>query len=154
MAGCAPADMDFLQAYDDYPVINLMQMEDLGFCAKNEGPEFVRRHSFTIDGSFPFNTNGGQLSVGQAGAAGGYLGLTEALRQLTGTAGGTGGRRPRRHGERFRHDQLRPRAVHRRGHPGAERRMTQPWPSLPRKIRSRTRQPTLPPGWRSRAALG
>ena len=70
MAGCAPADMDFLQAYDDYPVINLMQMEDLGFCAKNEGPEFVRRHSFTIDGSFPFNTNGGQLSVGQAGAAG------------------------------------------------------------------------------------
>ena len=80
--------MDFLQAYDDYPVINLMQMEDLGFCAKNEGPEFVRRHSFTIDGSFPFNTNGGQLSVGQAGAAGGYLGLTEALRQLTGTAGG------------------------------------------------------------------
>ena len=69
MAGCAPADMDFLQAYDDYPVINLMQMEDLGFCAKNEGPEFVRRHSFTIDGSFPFNTNGGQLSVGQAAAA-------------------------------------------------------------------------------------
>ena len=89
MAGCAPADMDFLQAYDDYPVINLMQMEDLGFCAKNEGPGFVRRHRFTIDGSFPFNTNGGQLSVGQAGAAGGYLGLTEALRQLTGTAGGT-----------------------------------------------------------------
>ena len=67
MAGCAPADMDFLQAYDDYPVINLMQMEDLGFCAKNEGPGFVRRHRFTIDGSFPFNTNGGQLSVGQAG---------------------------------------------------------------------------------------
>ncbi|MFG0229322.1 thiolase family protein [Achromobacter sp. 413638] len=89
MAGRAPADMDFLQAYDDYPVINLMQLEDLGFCAKNEGPEFVRRHGFTIDGSFPFNTNGGQLSVGQAGAAGGYLGLTEALRQLTGTAGGT-----------------------------------------------------------------
>ena len=49
----------------------------------------MRRHRFTIDGSFPFNTNGGQLSVGQAGAAGGYLGLTEALRQLTGTAGGT-----------------------------------------------------------------
>ena len=30
------------------------------------------------------STSGGQLSVGQAGAAGGYLGLVEALRQLTG----------------------------------------------------------------------
>ena len=62
------ADMDFLQAYDDYPVINLMQMEDLGFCAKNEGPGFVRRHRFTIDGSFR-SPNGGQLSVGQPPAA-------------------------------------------------------------------------------------
>ena len=89
MADAAPADMDFLQAYDDYPVINLMQMEDLGFCAKGEAPQFVRANTFTVDGSFPFNTNGGQLSVGQAGAAGGYLGMVEALRQLTGTAGGT-----------------------------------------------------------------
>ena len=32
----------------------------------------------------PLNTSGGQLSVGQAGAAGGYLGMTEAVRQLTG----------------------------------------------------------------------
>ena len=83
-AGIKPADVDFLQAYDDYPVINLMQIEDLGFCAKGEGPQFVRAHSFTYDGSFPFNTGGGQLSVGQAGAAGGHLGVVEAIRQLTG----------------------------------------------------------------------
>lgn len=88
-AGVAPADVDFLQAYDDYPVINMMQIEDLGFCAKGAAPQFVRDHSFTIDGSFPFNTNGGQLSVGQAGAAGGYLGMVEALRQLTDQAGNT-----------------------------------------------------------------
>ncbi len=86
-AGVTPDDVDFLQAYDDYPVINVMQIEDLGFCAKGEGPEFIRQHTFTVDGSFPFNTNGGQLSVGQAGAAGGYLGMVEALRQLTDTAG-------------------------------------------------------------------
>ncbi|MBV9914730.1 MAG: hypothetical protein JOZ93_19295, partial [Sinobacteraceae bacterium] len=58
-------------------------LEDLGFCAKGEGPQFVRSHSFTLDGSFPLNSSGGQLSVGQAGAAGGFLGLTEALRQVT-----------------------------------------------------------------------
>ena len=38
----------------------------------------------------PLNTSGGQLSVGQAGAAGGYLGLVEAIRQLTGQALGRG----------------------------------------------------------------
>jgi len=85
-AGAGPADMDFVQTYDDYPVISLMQLEDLGFCAKGEGPAFVRRHSFTHDGSFPLNTSGGQLSVGQAGAAGGFLGMVEAIRQLAGQA--------------------------------------------------------------------
>jgi acetyl-CoA acetyltransferase len=86
-AGAGPEDMDFVQTYDDYPVISLMQIEDLGFCAKGEGPAFVRKHGFTHDGSFPLNTSGGQLSVGQAGAAGGFLGLVEAIRQLTGAAG-------------------------------------------------------------------
>lgn len=89
MAGVAAADMDFVETYDDYPVISMMQFEDLGFCAKGEGPEFVRGHSLTNDGSFPHNTSGGQLSVGQAGAAGGYLGLVEAIRQLSGAVLGT-----------------------------------------------------------------
>jgi acetyl-CoA acetyltransferase len=86
-AGAGPADMDFLQTYDDYPVIVAMQLEDLGFCGKNAAPEFIRRNTFTHDGSLPHNTSGGQLSVGQAGAAGGFLGLVEAIRQLTGEAG-------------------------------------------------------------------
>ncbi len=46
----------------------------------------MRRESFTADGSFPLNTSGGQLSAGQAGAAGGFLGLVEILRQVTGQA--------------------------------------------------------------------
>jgi acetyl-CoA acetyltransferase len=86
-AGVAPGDLDFVETYDDYPVISLMQLEDLGFCGKGEGAAFVRKHSFTHDGSFPLNTSGGQLSVGQAGAAGGFLGMVEAIRQLTGEAG-------------------------------------------------------------------
>jgi len=86
-AGVGPADIDFVQTYDDYPVIVMMQFEDLGFCAKGEGPAFVREHSLTFDGSFPNNTSGGQLSSGQAGAAAGFLGMTEAIRQLTDQAG-------------------------------------------------------------------
>jgi acetyl-CoA acetyltransferase len=82
MAGLKPADMDFVETYDDYPVIVMMQLEDLGFCKKGEGPDFVRAQSFTTAGTFPHNTSGGQLSVGQAGAAGGLLGMVEAMRQL------------------------------------------------------------------------
>jgi len=85
-AGIGPADIDVIEVYDDYPVVCVFQIEDLGFCAKGEGPEFIRRHSFEANGSFPFNTSGGQLSVGQAGAAGGTLGLVEAIRQVTGRA--------------------------------------------------------------------
>ena len=84
MAGLTPDAVDFVQTYDDYPVIVMMQFEDLGFCKKGEGPDFVRTHTFTNDGSFPHNTSGGQLSVGQAGAGGGLLGLVEAVRQLIG----------------------------------------------------------------------
>jgi acetyl-CoA acetyltransferase len=85
-AGVGPADIDVIEVYDDYPVVCVFQIEDLGFCAKGEGPDFIRRHSFEANGSFPFNTSGGQLSVGQAGAAGGTLGLVEAIRQVTGQA--------------------------------------------------------------------
>ena len=82
-AGVEPSDIDFVQTYDDYPVMSLIQLEDLGFCEKGGGPEFVRRNTFTTDGSFPINTSGGQLSVGQAGCAAGFLGLVESIRQLT-----------------------------------------------------------------------
>jgi acetyl-CoA acetyltransferase len=87
-AGVGPQDVDFLQAYDDYPVINVLQFEGLGFCRQGEGADFIRANTFEADGSFPFNTSGGQLSVGQAGAAGGHLGITEAIRQLTGETAG------------------------------------------------------------------
>jgi acetyl-CoA acetyltransferase len=81
-AGLGPEDVDFFEAYDDYPVINCLQLEGLGFC--DHAPDFIRKNTFTLEGSLPFNTSGGQLSVGQAGAAGGFLGLVQALRQVTG----------------------------------------------------------------------
>ena len=60
-----------------------MQIEDLGFCAKGDAAPFVRDRDLTTQGNFPFNTSGGQLSAGQAGAGGGYIGVVETIRQLT-----------------------------------------------------------------------
>ena len=87
-ADVKPEDLDLVQFYDDYPVIVMMQYEDLGFCGKGEGPAFVRSRTLGRAGSLPTNTSGGQLSVGQAGAGGGYIGLVETVRQLSGQAKG------------------------------------------------------------------
>ena len=83
-AGIEPKDIGFVQAYDDYPVIVMMQLEALGFCKRGEAVKLVREKRLTTDGDLPLNTSGGMLSLGQPGAAGGMLGMNEALRQLTG----------------------------------------------------------------------
>lgn len=86
-AGLGADAMDFVQAYDDYPIMVAIQLEDLGFCRKGEVGPFLERHRLTWDGTFPLNTGGGQLSCGQTGGGGGMIGLTEAVRQLRGEGG-------------------------------------------------------------------
>ncbi|MGE0716952.1 MAG: thiolase family protein [Alphaproteobacteria bacterium] len=86
-AGAGPADMRFVQAYDDYPIMVAIQLEDLGFCRKGEIGPFLAERRMTWDGDLPLNTGGGQLSCGQTGGGGGMIGLTEAVRQLRGEAG-------------------------------------------------------------------
>jgi acetyl-CoA acetyltransferase len=83
-AGIEPSDVDFVQAYDDYPVIVMLQLESLGICEPGHAAQLFRTRSTGHDGDLPINTNGGMMALGQAGAAGGFCGMTEALRQLTG----------------------------------------------------------------------
>lgn len=84
MAGISPTDVDAAQLYDCYTITVLLTLEDAGFCAKGEGMQFVREHDLTFGGDFPLNTGGGQLSVGQAGLAGGMTQVVEAVRQIMG----------------------------------------------------------------------
>jgi acetyl-CoA acetyltransferase len=86
-AGIRRSGLDFVQLYDDYPIMEVIQLEDLGFAPKGQGGRFVEEHDLSIGGELPINTGGGQLSCGQAGAAGGMIGLLEAVEQLLGRAG-------------------------------------------------------------------
>lgn len=86
-AGLGPQDMGFVQAYDDYPIMVAIQLEDHGFCEKGDVGRFLESHRMTWDGTLPLNTGGGQLSCGQCGAGGGMIGLVEAMRQLRGEGG-------------------------------------------------------------------
>ena len=64
-----------------------MCLEDAGFCEKGEIGPFFDSVDTTYKGSFPINTDGGQLSAGQtAGGAGGFRHVIEGVRQLMGRA--------------------------------------------------------------------
>jgi len=86
MAGLKPSDVDAAEIYDCYTITVLLTLEDAGFCAKGEGMAFIREHDLSCGGDFPVNTHGGQLGMGQAGAAGGMTQVVEAARQLMGRA--------------------------------------------------------------------
>ena len=66
-ASMTPGDIDMVQVYDDYPVIALMQLEDLGFCQKGAGGRFLAETDLSVTGTLPVNTGGGQLSAGAGG---------------------------------------------------------------------------------------
>lgn len=86
-AGVGPKDLHFVQLYDDYPVMEFIQLEGLGISPKGRTHEWLRKTDVTYRGDFPINTGGGQLSAGQAGASGGMIGVVEGVLQLRGEAG-------------------------------------------------------------------
>ena len=84
-AALAPEEIGVASVYDDYPAMVLVQLADLGFVPDGDLDRFTRERIATR--RLPLNTSGGQLSAGQAGAAGGMHGLVEAVRQLRSEAG-------------------------------------------------------------------
>jgi acetyl-CoA acetyltransferase len=84
MAGIGPGDVDVLAVYDPFTIVTLMQIEDMGFCAKGEAGPFAEGGGLSFDGGrLPTNTHGGLLSHAYV------LGIShvvEIVRQLRGEA--------------------------------------------------------------------
>jgi acetyl-CoA acetyltransferase len=83
-AGFGPDALDLASVYDDYPVMVLLQLSELGLVPGGDASRFL---ALLDEERWPLNTSGGQLSAGQAGAAGGLHGLVESVLQLRGEAG-------------------------------------------------------------------
>lgn len=81
MAGITPADIDVLEPYDSFTITVLLALEDLGFCPKGQGGDFVQDGRLRPGGGLPAMTSGGGLSYCHPGALGLLL-LVEAVRQL------------------------------------------------------------------------
>jgi acetyl-CoA C-acetyltransferase len=86
-AGVAPRDIRYASLYDSFTITVLMQLEDLGFCAKGEGGRFVADGNLIAGvGKLPVNTDGGGLSNNHPANRGGMTKVIEAVRQLRGQA--------------------------------------------------------------------
>jgi len=86
-AELTPADIRMFQPYDDFLIAILLQLEQIGFCERGQGSDFILNTDFSFNGKLPLNTGGGQISAGQPGLAGGGLNLVEAVRQMFGDGG-------------------------------------------------------------------
>ncbi|MDR7170799.1 acetyl-CoA acetyltransferase [Nocardia kruczakiae] len=78
-----PADMQAAILYDHFTPFVLMQLEELGFCGRGEGKDFVADGAIEIGGRLPLNTHGGQL--GEAYIHG-MNGIAEGVRQIRGSS--------------------------------------------------------------------
>jgi acetyl-CoA acetyltransferase len=86
MAGVTHSDLGLVMIYDSFTYTVLVTLEDLGFCKKGEGAEFVAGQRTAPGGAFPLNTSGGGLSYTHPGMYGIFL-VVEAVRQLRGECG-------------------------------------------------------------------
>src|ERR1700723_198732 len=86
-AGVTPTDIKYVSIYDSFTITVVMQIEDLGFCAKGEGGKFVADGNLISGvGKLPFNTDGGGLCNNHPANRGSMTKMLEAVRQLRGEA--------------------------------------------------------------------
>ncbi len=84
-AGVSPQEIDVLMAYDSFSITAMCMIEDLGFCSKGEGGDYVSQGHLKFDDPRrpALNTDGGGLSSNHPGERGIFL-LIESVRQLRG----------------------------------------------------------------------
>jgi acetyl-CoA C-acetyltransferase len=86
-ARCKPSDIRYASLYDSFTITVLIQLEDIGFCAKGDGGRFAADGNLIAGvGALPINTDGGGLCSNHPGNRGGMTKILEAVRQARGEA--------------------------------------------------------------------
>jgi acetyl-CoA C-acetyltransferase len=87
MANLTPSDIDVVEVHDMFTILEILQIEDLGFFEKGEGWKAADEGITDRDGKLPVNTSGGLKSKGHPLGASGVAQVYELYQQLTGSAG-------------------------------------------------------------------
>jgi acetyl-CoA C-acetyltransferase len=85
-AQLTPKDIDVVQVHDCFTISEIIELEELGFCAKGEGGPFVASGAINQGGEKPVNTDGGLIAVGHPFGASGARQSLELCKQLQGRA--------------------------------------------------------------------
>lgn len=86
MAGIGPEDIDVAEVHDCFSGVELMDYEDLGFCARGEAPKLLEARETSIGGRLPVNPSGGLKAKGHPPGATGVAQCVELFEQLRGEA--------------------------------------------------------------------
>ena len=86
-AGVSAADIDFAEVHDCFTITEILNYEDLGFCARGEGARFIEEGRSALGSEKPVNPSGGLKSFGHPVGATGVRMITELTLQLQQRAG-------------------------------------------------------------------
>ena len=87
MAGVGPEDVDVAEVHDASAYAEIVQVENMGFCARGDGGALAESGETRLGGRIPVNTSGGLLSKGHPIGATGAIQIHELVTQLRGEAG-------------------------------------------------------------------
>ncbi|MGQ9587926.1 MAG: thiolase domain-containing protein [Thermoplasmata archaeon] len=85
MAGLAPKDIQLAEVHDCFTIAEILAYEDLGFCEKGKGGNFIEEGHSQINGDMPVNASGGLKAKGHPIGSTGTGQAYEMFNQLRGT---------------------------------------------------------------------
>ena len=85
MAGMGPENIQLAEVHDCFTIAEILAYEDLGFCEKGKGGQFIEEGHSLIDGDKPVNASGGLKSKGHPIGSTGTGQAYEMFNQLRGT---------------------------------------------------------------------
>lgn len=87
VAGIGPSDVHVVELHDAAAPAELITTEELGLCARGDGPALLRSGATTMGGRVPVNPSGGLLSKGHPIGATGCAQIVELVDQLRARCG-------------------------------------------------------------------
>ena len=86
-AGLSPADVDFFEVHDAFPITAVLSLEACGFADRGRGAALASGDKIARHGKVPVSTLGGLKARGHPVGASGVYQTVDAFTQLTRTAG-------------------------------------------------------------------